>query len=81
MKLHKLLTTVFFLVLYLASTCFQISVTGDWHGTDSTKIGVYRNGHGFLDMNSNGAWDGCTTDACFLSFGGLAEDKPVAGKW
>jgi parallel beta-helix repeat protein len=46
----------------------------------SYKIGVFRNGQWFLDLNGNGAWDGCTVDACFASFG-QAGDIPVAGDW
>jgi hypothetical protein len=55
-------------------------VAGDWNGTGTTKIGVFRNGQWFLDLNGNGAWDGCGTDACMASFG-LAGDLPVVGEW
>ena len=32
-------------------------------------------------INGNGAWDGCATDTCYDSFGGLPVDKPVVGDW
>jgi hypothetical protein len=44
------------------------------------KIGVFRNGQWFLDLNGNGTWDGCVTDGCYASFG-RAGDLPVAGDW
>ena len=42
------------------------------------KIGVFRNGQWFLDLNGNGAWKGCGTDGCYASFG-LPTDIPVTG--
>ena len=55
-------------------------VAGDWSGVDGVpKIGVYRNGSWFLDLNGNGIWDGCTIDKCVDSFGGLPGDVPVVG--
>ena len=44
------------------------------------KIGVFRNGQWFLDLNGNGAWEGCGTDGCYASFG-LPTDIPVTGDW
>ncbi len=58
----------------------DIPVAGDWTGTGTAKIGVFRNGQWFLDLNGNGAWDGCGTDVCYASFG-MAADKPVIGNW
>ena len=57
-------------------------VTGDWNGSGSSKIGVFRPSTGawFLDYNGNGIWDGCSVDVCLASFG-LAGDVPFAGKW
>jgi hypothetical protein len=54
-------------------------VTGDWLGTGVTRLGVFRNGQWFLDLNPNGAWDGCGTDGCY-NFG-QAGDIPVTGDW
>ena len=44
------------------------------------RIGVFRNGQWFLDLNGNGAWDGCGIDGCYASFG-MAGDIPIAGDW
>jgi hypothetical protein len=55
-------------------------VLGDWNGSGTTKIGVYRNGTWYLDTNGNGAWDGCGIDAC-ISWGGDPTDTPVLGDW
>ena len=41
---------------------------------------VFRNGQWLLNLNGNGAWDGCGIDGCFGSFG-MAGDKPVIGAW
>ena len=32
-------------------------VVGDWDGSGTTKIGVYRSGSFLLDYNGNGRWD------------------------
>jgi hypothetical protein len=58
----------------------DIPVAGDWNRTGTSKIGVFRNGQWFLDLNGNGAWDGCGTDACIASFG-AAGDIAVVGEW
>lgn len=55
------------------------AVAGDWTGTGSAKIGVFRNGEWYLDANGNGAWDGCSIDRC-LNFG-QAGDLAVVGDW
>jgi len=38
----------------------DIPVAGDWDGTGTVRIGVFRpsNGHWYLDLNNNGKWDG-----------------------
>ncbi len=33
------------------------AVTGDWNGDGVAKIGVYRGGKWYLDVNGNGQWD------------------------
>jgi large repetitive protein len=60
----------------------DVPVAGDWSGTGTTKVGVFRpsNGQWFLDLNGNGAWDGCGPDACYASFG-TAGDIPITGDW
>jgi hypothetical protein len=60
----------------------DMAVVGNWNGdiNRKEKIGIFRAGQWFLDLNGNGAWDGCGTDACYASFG-MAGDIPVAGDW
>jgi hypothetical protein len=63
----------------------DVPVTGDWSGTGTTKIGIYRpvNGLFLLDYNDNGTFDGCQIDRCyqFLPAPPVAGDIPVAGDW
>ena len=58
----------------------DIPVVGDWSGSGTTKIGIYRpaTGQWFLDYNGNGVFD--AGDKTY-SFGGIAGDKPVVGDW
>jgi len=56
---------------------FDKPVAGDWNGDGKSKIGIYRNGAWFLDLNGNGTWDGCGGDACINVFGGLSADIPI----
>lgn len=60
----------------------DIPVTGDWNGTGTTKIGVFRpsTGEWFLDFNGNGRWDGPGNDL-YVSGYGQSGDLPVVGKW
>lgn len=55
----------------------DIPVVGDWNGTGTTKVGAFRPSAGtfYLDLNGNGAWDGCTTDKCAVF--GVAGDTPL----
>ena len=57
-------------------------VVGDWNGSGTTKIGVYRAATGiwYLDYNGNGLWDGCAIDDC-IGWGGNSSDEPVVGAW
>jgi len=57
----------------------DIPVQGDWNGSGTTKIGVYRDGMWFLDFNGNQQFDDCVTDRC-IGFG-LPGDIPVQGDW
>ena len=52
-------------------------VVGDWKGDGIPRIGIYRQGSWYLDLNGNGQWDGCQTDLCTPAFGGFAIDYPV----
>ena len=59
----------------------DIPVVGDWDGSGTDKIGIFRpsTSDWLLDLNGNGVFDGCGVDAC-LSFG-MAGDLPVIGNW
>ena len=52
-------------------------VVGDWKGDGIGRIGIYRNGLWYMDLNGNGQWDGCETDLCTPVFGGFSMDHPV----
>lgn len=52
-------------------------VAGDWTGTGVVRLGVFRRGSWFLDLNNDGTWN--TGDGVF-SFG-LPGDIPVVGDW
>ena len=45
----------------------------------SSPVGVFRDGHWYLDANGNGAWDKCGTDLC--PHFGQAGDLPASGNW
>jgi hypothetical protein len=59
----------------------DIPIMGDWTGDGVGKIGIYRQGMWYLDLNGNGKWDGCETDSCLGPFGGLEIDVPAVGDW
>jgi hypothetical protein len=70
-------------------TCFSnfgsqgdIPVSGDWNGTGTSKIGVFRpsTSEWFLDLNGNGKWDGPSLDLYVPGYG-QPGDVPVVGKW
>ena len=58
----------------------DVPVTGDWNGSGTFKIGVFRNGQWLLDYNGNGVWDGVAGGDRLYTFG-QAGDKPVVGDW
>jgi uncharacterized repeat protein (TIGR01451 family) len=60
----------------------DIAVSGDWSGTGTAKIGLYRPSTGawFLDYNGNGVYDGPAVDRQY-QYGGLPGDIPVVGDW
>ena len=58
----------------------DIPVIGDWNQSGKDKVGVYRNGQWFLDLNGNGTWDGCEVDFCSSPFGGVRGDKPIVAR-
>jgi hypothetical protein len=55
-------------------------VVGNWDGsaTETTQVGIYRNGNWYLDRDGDGVWDGATET---VTWGGMPEDVPVAGDW
>jgi photosystem II stability/assembly factor-like uncharacterized protein len=57
-------------------------IVGDWTGSGTDKIGVFRPStrQWLLDLNGNGQWNGCSVDACLGPFG-LSTDIPLAGDW
>ena len=59
----------------------DLPFVGDWDGSGSGKVGLFRPSDGtfYLDYNGNGTWDGCGADRC-LSIG-LAGDTPLVGDW
>jgi hypothetical protein len=58
----------------------EVPATGDWTGSGTTKIGIYRSttGQWFLDTNGNGMMD---AGDLITPFGGIAGDQPVTGDW
>jgi hypothetical protein len=52
---------------------------GDWDGSGISKIGVYRAGWWYLDVNGNGQWDGTPVDRAYYM--GVPTDIPVVGDW
>ena len=55
-------------------------VIGDWTGDGRVRVGVFRNGDWFLDLNGNRKWDGVAGGDGIFQFG-LPGDIPVAGDW
>ena len=55
----------------------DIPVVGDWTGDGITKLGVYRNGKWYLDINNNHVLD---ADDKVFELGGPG-DMPVVGDW
>jgi hypothetical protein len=60
----------------------DLPVIGDWAGTGSPRIGIFRpaNSKWYLDFNGNGKLDNCVKDGCLGPFG-HPDDLPVAGDW
>jgi len=55
----------------------DLPIAGDWTGNGVRKVGVFRNGTWYLDMNGNGVWDAGDKSVAF----GQAGDIPVVGDW
>jgi len=54
-----------------------VPVTGDFNGDGISEIGVYVEGHWYIDVNGNGVWD----DEDLWAKLGTKDDKPVTGDW
>src|SRR5450755_3341716 len=61
----------------------DLPVVGDWTGTGTGKIGIFRGGfYWLLDANGNGTFDGTGPGQdCGFAYGGIAGDVPVVGDW
>ncbi len=59
----------------------DLPVVGDWDGSGTDNIGVFRpsTGDWLLDLNGNGVFEGCVVDLCY-NFGQQG-DLPVVGSW
>jgi hypothetical protein len=59
------------------------AIAGDWTGSGTAKIGVYRpsTGEWFLDLNGNGKWDELPTDGYSQFLKPQNGDLPVVGVW
>ncbi len=54
-----------------------IPITGDFNGDGTSEIGVYAEGHWFIDLNGDGRWDSKDLWAKLGNEG----DLPVTGDW
>jgi hypothetical protein len=65
----------------------DIPVAGDWNGTGTITIGVYRpsTGQWILDLNNNGSFDGIFLGDGIFTYGqpptATVTDLPVVGDW
>jgi uncharacterized repeat protein (TIGR01451 family) len=61
----------------------DIPITGDWSGSGTTKVGIYRpsNGLFILDYNGNGVFDPGVDLVYNLGVGTDPTDVPVVGDW
>ena len=55
-------------------------VAGDWTGSGVTRIGVFRDGVWYLDVNNNGKWDGPEGGDALYYFG-LRGDRRLERRW
>jgi hypothetical protein len=55
-------------------------VAGDWDGTGVIRLGVFRQGNWYIDLNNNGVWDGVAGGDAIYSFG-LPGDIAIPGDW
>jgi hypothetical protein len=66
---------------YVASTVYgeatDLPIIGDWTGSGTKRIGIFRNGTWILDIDGNGVIDSSDKTVAF----GQAGDIPVVGDW
>jgi serine-aspartate repeat-containing protein C/D/E len=66
---------------YVSSTAYgnanDLPIVGEWNGSGTKGIGIFRNGTWILDTNGNGVPDGSDKTVAF----GQAGDVPVVGDW
>lgn len=66
---------------YVSSTFYgeatDLPVVGDWTGTGTKRIGIFRQGTWILDTNGNGVIDASDKTVAF----GQAGDIPIVGDW
>ena len=55
----------------------DVPVAGDWDGSGITRIGVFRQGKWYLDMDGNGKW---SQGDVVVEFGEPG-DRPIVGDW
>jgi hypothetical protein len=60
----------------------DIPITGDWSGTGTTKVGVYRSAHGTFLLDYDGDGQFTSADRLYdLGVGTQPNDVPVIGDW
>jgi Beta-propeller repeat len=66
---------------YVSSTVYgeatDLPIVGDWTGTGTKRIGIFRNGTWILDIDGNGVIDSSDRTVVF----GQAGDIPIVGDW
>ena len=55
-------------------------VMGDWTGSGVIRLGIFRDGKWYLDLNNNRKWDGVEGGDALAEFG-LPGDTAVVGDW
>jgi hypothetical protein len=56
-------------------------VVGDWNNTGTAKVGVFRGGFFWVLDQTGAAPSGAIITYSAFSYGGLAGDIPVVGRW
>lgn len=62
---------------HLFGSSVSIPIAGDFNGDGTAEIGVFDDGHWYIDINANGRWDGQDLWAKL----GHDGDIPVVGDW